>query len=291
MARQARTQRAGAVYANPLIVDGCGGALCPVANQAARVQVRGDGPARSGSADIGPSLFGVSPFRHCHGPRADPTWGPWPSGSRSTAHATRSAASSTRSSARTWRRFSVQRPIAPTAPGCRSSWSSPASPCGSGSSACPIGCAISSRGITTSAAPCSASTSGCSWTSTAAWLADAASPMATLYREGGCIEGGEAHDGEAPFILPTLLIHAFADDSITEEVVACGIAVFHQARVDEAKKLLIGVKQSFGIPADEPLHCRVMFSGDARRGTCWEALGAERIDKLVRDLCGMCQRL
>jgi len=87
------------------------------------------------------------------------------------------------------------------------------------------------------------------------------------------------------------LIHAFADDSITEEVVACGIAVFHQARVDEAKKLLIGVKQSFGIPADEPLHCRVMFSGDARRGTCWEALGAERIDKLVRDLCGMCQRL
>src|SRR5207244_9192078 len=79
--------------------------------------------AGSGSPDIDPSLFGVSPFRHCHGPRSDPTWGPWPSSARSTAHVRRSAASSMPLSALTWRPFSAKRLTVPTVPACPSSWS------------------------------------------------------------------------------------------------------------------------------------------------------------------------
>lgn len=81
------------------------------------------------------------------------------------------------------------------------------------------------------------------------------------------------------------MIHAFADDSITDALVSCGVVILQESRVAEAEALLVGVKQRFGLSGEAPLHCRIMFAGDARRGTPWGQLSPERIYELVRVLC------
>jgi hypothetical protein len=60
------------------------------------------------------------------------------------------------------------------------------------------------------------------------------------------------------------MIHAFAGDNLTSDVVACGVAVFQEDRVAAAEELLRIEKVAVGIPADERLHCRVMFSDHGR---------------------------
>ena len=81
------------------------------------------------------------------------------------------------------------------------------------------------------------------------------------------------------------MVHAFADDSVLPAVVACGVAAFRAERAAEAEAVLAATKRSFSVSPDEPLHCRVIFSGDARRGTFWEKLRPERIYKLVEAVC------
>jgi hypothetical protein len=81
------------------------------------------------------------------------------------------------------------------------------------------------------------------------------------------------------------MIHAFADDSVTDHVVTCGVLVLPEGRVASAEELLAMTKQRFGLPPEVPLHCRVMFAGDARRGTPWEGLSPERISELVHEVC------
>jgi hypothetical protein len=87
------------------------------------------------------------------------------------------------------------------------------------------------------------------------------------------------------------MIQAFADDSVTADVVACGVAVFHEDRVAAAEELLRIEKVAVGIPADEHLHCRVMFSDHGRRGTPWERLGAKGVYAFVEKVCRLIRPL
>jgi len=87
------------------------------------------------------------------------------------------------------------------------------------------------------------------------------------------------------------MIQAFADDSVTPDVVACGVAVFQEDRIAAAEELLRVEKVAVGIPADERLHCRVMFSDHGRRGTPWERLGAKGVYALVGKVCDRVRQL
>src|SRR5712691_3121587 len=80
-------------------------------------------------------------------------------------------------------------------------------------------------------------------------------------------------------------IRAFADDSITEEVVVCAAALYRADCVEAAEALLAEAKKSLGLPPETALHCRVIFSGDARRGTAWEQISPQDIYGMVERLC------
>jgi hypothetical protein len=82
------------------------------------------------------------------------------------------------------------------------------------------------------------------------------------------------------------MIQAFADDSVTPDVVACGVAVLQEDRVAAAEELLRIEKVAVGIPADERPHCRVMSSDHGRRRIPWERLGAKGVYALVERVCG-----
>src|ERR1700730_8301854 len=58
-----------------------------------------------------------------------------------------------------------------------------------------------------------------------------------------------------------------------------------EERVAAAEELLCSEKVAVGIPANERLHCRVMFSNHGRRGTPWEQLGPKGVYALVERVC------
>jgi hypothetical protein len=81
-------------------------------------------------------------------------------------------------------------------------------------------------------------------------------------------------------------ITAFGDESIaTGKVVTYAAAVFETDRIGEAEAVVAAIKHEFGLAPDEHLHCRVIFSGDARAKTPWGALSREKINQLIEDLC------
>jgi hypothetical protein len=82
---------------------------------------------------------------------------------------------------------------------------------------------------------------------------------------------------------PTLI--AYADDSITPDLVSGGAVILSPGEVAGAERWVMALKAAADLPPGARLHCRVMFAGDARRGTPWERLAPERIDELVVDLC------
>src|SRR5437867_6622728 len=82
-----------------------------------------------------------------------------------------------------------------------------------------------------------------------------------------------------------LKFFAYADESITDEIVACAAAVFPIDRISQAEAALAAVKESLGLPPDVVLHCRVIFSGEARRGTSWERVEPEAIYSAMLRLC------
>jgi hypothetical protein len=81
-------------------------------------------------------------------------------------------------------------------------------------------------------------------------------------------------------------ITAFGDESIaTGKVVTYAAAVFETDRIGEAEAVVAAIKHEFGLAPDEHLHCRAIFSGDARAKTPWGALSREKINQLIEDLC------
>ena len=80
-------------------------------------------------------------------------------------------------------------------------------------------------------------------------------------------------------------IHAFLDDSITKEGIVCAAAVFPLERLQDAESALQMAKVRVGVSVDTQLHCRILFAGDARRGTPWENVEPDKIYEMAHDLC------
>jgi len=87
------------------------------------------------------------------------------------------------------------------------------------------------------------------------------------------------------------MIHAFADDSVMQEIVVCAAMICDEAQVADAEAVLAKAKASVGVEPSVALHCRELFSGDARRGTAWERVPRPAIDHLVEKLCRDLQRV
>jgi hypothetical protein len=81
------------------------------------------------------------------------------------------------------------------------------------------------------------------------------------------------------------VIHAFADDTRHDAVIVTAAAALREERLVEAEMVLGGLKEAAGLPKAERLHCKVMFMGDARRGTPWASLKPEAIYDLARTVC------
>lgn len=81
---------------------------------------------------------------------------------------------------------------------------------------------------------------------------------------------------------PTVL--AFGDESENEQILVYALAIFCQERADDARVALASIKRSLGVPEDTPLHCRIAFSGQRRRGTAWADVNPARLQGAVRAL-------
>jgi len=70
-----------------------------------------------------------------------------------------------------------------------------------------------------------------------------------------------------------------------DDIVTCGVALYRQEKVAEAERILAGAKEAAGVPLTARIHCRVLFSGDARRRSEWANVSAERVNEMIRELC------
>jgi hypothetical protein len=82
---------------------------------------------------------------------------------------------------------------------------------------------------------------------------------------------------------------AFVDDSITDVGITVGAVVVPIERVAEAEAAVAAAKLKVEVPAEEPIHCRVIFSGHGRRGTPWEKVSPENIEQTVVGICRQLQ--
>ena len=76
----------------------------------------------------------------------------------------------------------------------------------------------------------------------------------------------------------------FGDESEDQDSLVYALAIFRPARTDDARRALAGMKRSLGVPEGARLHCRVVFSGQRRRGTPWANVNHSRIEDAVRTL-------
>ena len=81
------------------------------------------------------------------------------------------------------------------------------------------------------------------------------------------------------------MMHGFGDESIDSEIVAYAAAVFSADRTADAEAILANAKKTVGLSPEVPLHCRELFSGDARKRTPWANIKASDIYAMVEDVC------
>jgi hypothetical protein len=80
------------------------------------------------------------------------------------------------------------------------------------------------------------------------------------------------------------MIDAFGDESCGEEVIAYGIMLLPEHRLDDAIAVLAKVKGEFGGNATDPLHCREIFAPDARKKSPWRSLSMDNVIQLYEML-------
>jgi hypothetical protein len=81
------------------------------------------------------------------------------------------------------------------------------------------------------------------------------------------------------------MIHGFGDENIDSEIVAYASAVFSADRTPQAEMILATAKKSVGLSPEVPLHCREVFSGDARKRSPRANIKATDIYAMVEDVC------
>jgi hypothetical protein len=84
------------------------------------------------------------------------------------------------------------------------------------------------------------------------------------------------------------LYDAFGDESVGSHFVAYAVILFAADRQAEANSILARTKIRYGASADDPLHCRVLFSGQQRKKSPWARLNMDEVfalySGLVQDL-------
>ena len=80
-------------------------------------------------------------------------------------------------------------------------------------------------------------------------------------------------------------ISAYADESVTSNIIVYAAAVFPIDQVSSAETGLASMKEALGLASTTPLHCRIVFNAHARRGTAWESVSLEAINSAIMALC------
>lgn len=80
-------------------------------------------------------------------------------------------------------------------------------------------------------------------------------------------------------------LHVFADDSLYLGHGATGAIAIYERDLKLATEKLDRIKKRFGAPTDARLHCRELFSGDARAKSSWSHLGRFKVQRLYREVC------
>ncbi len=86
-------------------------------------------------------------------------------------------------------------------------------------------------------------------------------------------------------------VTAFGDESEDHELFVYALAIFRPDHTDEARTVLANMKRSLGVPEDTRLHCRIIFSGQRRRGTPWANVNPPLIQDSVHALVTAVRRL
>jgi len=58
---------------------------------------------------------------------------------------------------------------------------------------------------------------------------------------------------------------AYGDDSQYENVLVYAFAIIHRKNLEEFNKAINGIRAEYKFPETEPIHCRILFSGDQRK--------------------------
>lgn len=97
------------------------------------------------------------------------------------------------------------------------------------------------------------------------------------------IEKNNLFRGTEDFTFPLEEIYfAFGDESITPTGVFYGIALIPESVVKQAEDLVIAQKLRYGGTPETPLHCRELFSYDARKKSGWSHLSKDQ----AVEMCG-----
>ena len=80
---------------------------------------------------------------------------------------------------------------------------------------------------------------------------------------------------------------AYGDESAGAGFVAYGTLLLPTASRETVEAKIAGLKIDYGASSADNLHCRVLFSGDARRKTVWSKLSVSEVFDLYSDLMAL----
>lgn len=81
-------------------------------------------------------------------------------------------------------------------------------------------------------------------------------------------------------------VSAYADESITPDIIVCAAAVFPIAHVPVAETHLASMKEALGVSPTTPVHCRILFNGNERkRHPEWKKVSPDNLNAAITGLC------
>ncbi|MBX3302162.1 MAG: hypothetical protein KF693_08095 [Nitrospira sp.] len=97
------------------------------------------------------------------------------------------------------------------------------------------------------------------------------------------MENAPSQRKEPTKVEPT--VSAFADESVTPEIIVCAAAIFPIEQVAMAVARLASMKEDLGLSPTAALHCRVIFNGNERRRSDWRNISPQSITSAIMALC------
>jgi len=85
--------------------------------------------------------------------------------------------------------------------------------------------------------------------------------------------------------LPTVMLHAYADDSASSTHAVYAALLLPDRLAGEGSLRLRAFKESVDVSVDTELHCRVLFNESARANSPWSAVKLDTVQRALLDLC------